>query len=69
MYTVVLVEGSGDRGTAIFSLAYPDGTTWWVVNVHDLRDGRIAHARVFFGPTFEAPDWRAPFREVPAPET
>jgi hypothetical protein len=62
-YTVVGVEGSGDRGIAMLRVHYPDGSLWWVLNLYELRDGRIGRARVFFAPEFEAPDWRRPFQE------
>jgi hypothetical protein len=57
------VEGSGDRGIAMLRVHYPDGSLWWVLNLYELRDGRIGRARVFFAPEFEAPDWRRPFQE------
>jgi ketosteroid isomerase-like protein len=60
-YTVVAVDGSGDRGTSIIRARYPDGSRWWVVNLYEVRDGKIARSRVFFAPEFEPPDWRAPF--------
>jgi ketosteroid isomerase-like protein len=63
-YAVIGIQGSGDRGTAIIRVQYPDGSWWWVVNVYELRDGRIARFRAFFAPDFDAPDWRAPFREA-----
>ena len=62
-YTVIVVEGTGDRGTAIVRVRYPDGSLWWALNVYELRDGLIAHARSFFAPDFEAPDWREPYRD------
>jgi ketosteroid isomerase-like protein len=64
-YTLVAVDGSGDRGTAITRVRYPDASQWWAVNLYELRDGKIAHARSFFAPEIEAPEWRAPYREVP----
>ena len=64
-YTLVTVDGSGDRGTAINRVRYPDGSRWWALNLYELRDGKIAHSRSFFAPVFEPPDWRAPFREAP----
>lgn len=64
-YTVIAVRGSGDRGTAVIRVRYPDGSWWWVVNLYELRDGRMSRARAFFAPEFEAPDWRAPYREAP----
>lgn len=65
-YTVIAVEGSGDRGTAIVRVRYPDGSKWWTVNVYDLRDGLITRSRAYFAPDFEAPEWRAPYREGPS---
>jgi hypothetical protein len=62
-YTLIAVQGSGDRGTAIVRVRYPDGSMWWALNVYELRDGLIGHSRTFFAPDFEAPDWRAPYRE------
>lgn len=62
-YTLIRVEGSGLRGTAVIRIQYPDGSWWWAVNLTELRDGRISRSRTFFAPDFEAPDWRAPYRE------
>jgi hypothetical protein len=64
-YTVIGIEGSGSRGTAIIRVRYPDGSLWWAVNVYELRDGRMSRSRTYFAPDFEAPDWRAPYREAP----
>jgi hypothetical protein len=65
MYTVIAVEGSGKRGTAVIRVGYPDGSLWWAVNIYEVRDNRIARSRSFFAPDFEPPDWRAPYREAP----
>lgn len=64
-YTVIRVEGAGSRGTAVIRVRYPDGSWWWAINIHELRDGRISAMRTFFAPDFEAPDWRARYRETP----
>jgi SnoaL-like domain len=64
-YTVIRVEGTGQRGTAVIRVRYPDGSFWWVLNLYELREGRIARMRAYFAPDFEPPDWRAPFREAP----
>lgn len=64
LYTVIAVEGSGARGTAVMRARYPDGKHWFAINLYELRDDRIARARVYFAPDFEAPDWRAPFRDA-----
>ena len=64
-YTVIGIDGSGDRGTALIRARYPDGSVWWVLNLYELRDGVIVRSRNFFAPDFDAPEWRAPFREAP----
>ena len=64
-YTVIGVEGSGDRGTAIVRVRYPDGSLWYAINVYELRGGLIARSRSYFAPDFDPPDWRAPYREAP----
>ena len=64
-YTLIRVEGTGARGTAVIRIRYPDGSDWWGVNLYELRDGRITRSRTFFAADFEAPDWRAPYREAP----
>ena len=62
MYTVIAVEGSGNRGTSVVRIRYPDQSMWFAVNLYELRDGKIAYSRTYFAPDFEAPDWRAPYR-------
>jgi hypothetical protein len=64
-YTVIAVKGSGDQASAIVRVQYPDGSWWWVVNLYELRDARVSRMRVYFAPDFDAPDWRAPYRETP----
>jgi ketosteroid isomerase-like protein len=64
-YTVIGIDGSGDRGTAVVRVHYSDDSWWWAINLYELRDGRISRSRTFFAPDFEAPDWRAPYREAP----
>jgi len=63
MYTVITVEGSGNRGTAILRVRYPDESLWFAINTYELRDGKIAHARSYFAADFEAPEWRAQYRD------
>ena len=64
-YTLIRVEGSGQRATAVIRVRYPDGSLWWALNLVELRDGRIMRSRTYFAPDFDAPDWRAPYREAP----
>lgn len=62
-YTVIAIKGSGDHGTAVIRVQYPDGSWWWVLNLYELEGERIKRSRSFFAPDFEAPDWRAPYRD------
>lgn len=64
-YTVIRVQGSGQKGAAVIRVRYADGSMWWAINVYELRDGKIGRSRTYFAPDFEAPDWRAPYREAP----
>lgn len=64
-YTVIRVEGTGLKATGVVRVRYPDGSNWWAVNLFELRDGRISRLRAYFAPDFEAPAWRAPYRESP----
>ena len=64
-YTVIGIDGSGDHGTAVVRIRYPDGSWWWGAILYELRNGRISRMRTFFAPDFEAPEWRAPYRESP----
>ncbi|MDQ2934182.1 MAG: nuclear transport factor 2 family protein [Chloroflexota bacterium] len=63
MFTVVKLEGSGDTATVIFKARYPDGSTWWLTAVYELRGEKIAHSTMLFAPAFDPPDWREPYRE------
>jgi hypothetical protein len=63
MFTVVQLEGSEDTATVIFKARYPDGSTWWLTAVYELRGDKIAHSTMLFAPSFEPPDWREPYRE------
>ena len=64
-YTVIGIEGSGNRGTSLIRVRYPDGSMWYAINLYELRDGLLYRCRTFFAPDFDPPDWRAPFREAP----
>ena len=64
LYSLVRVEDSGNRGTVSLQARYPDGSTWWSVVLYELRGDKICHSTAFFAPLFEAPEWRAPFRET-----
>jgi len=66
-YTLVRVEGSGEQFTAAGHVAYPDGSKWHLVQLLEVHGGRISQVTSYFAEPFEAPVWRAPFRETGAP--
>jgi hypothetical protein len=63
MFTLLSIEGSGNQGVGITRVRYPDGSSWWAVNVFDVRDGMLGRMRAFFAEDFEPPAWRAPYRD------
>lgn len=63
MFTFERVAGDGDQWWADGVATYPDGSTWFIVVLIELRDGRIHHETEYFAQPFEAPDWRAPWTE------
>jgi ketosteroid isomerase-like protein len=67
VYTLVQVEGSGEQFTATGRVRYPDGTEWHLVQLIEVRGGRISQVTSYFAEPFEAPAWRAPYRETSAP--
>ncbi|MGN6057725.1 MAG: hypothetical protein ACTHOI_03990 [Sphingomicrobium sp.] len=58
-YAIVLVEGGGTRGTITLRTAYPDGSTWWIIILYELRADLICKSTTFFAPEFPPPEWRA----------
>ena len=56
-----VIVGAGDQFTATGQVKYPNGETWHLVSLIELRDGKIAKITDYFGAPFEAPAWRAPY--------
>jgi hypothetical protein len=64
------IEGSGDVYTYVGTVRYPNGQTWQMIAIIELRAGKIARMTAWFAAPFEAPAWRAPFVErFPSPLT
>jgi hypothetical protein len=63
MYTIQRVVGSGDFWWGDGTVSYPDGSTWYLAVLLQLRDGKIYRETDYFGAPFEAPAWRAPWVE------
>jgi hypothetical protein len=58
-FTLLRIVGTGDVYTVVGQAEYPDGATWQVVNVIELRDGAIAKVTMVFGAPFDPPEWRS----------
>ena len=62
-YTVVRVDGGGNEFTITGTVNYPNGETWHLVQLVGIENGKVVHLTTYFAEPFEAPDWRAPFRD------
>ena len=64
VFSVLRVESSGNFFTGVGRARYPDGSEWHIIHIGQLKDGRIWRSQAFFAPSFDAPDWRAPYVEA-----
>ena len=55
--------GSGDLWVTEYVIFY-DGRPVPTVSIMEFRDGKVAHETQYFADPFEAPAWRAPWRET-----
>src|SRR2546430_8036730 len=53
-----VITGAGDRFTVTGQIKYPNGETWHLVSLVELRDGKINKITDYFAAPFEAPAWR-----------
>ncbi|MFI5261431.1 MAG: nuclear transport factor 2 family protein [Candidatus Limnocylindrales bacterium] len=65
--TVLRVAGSGDFWSSEWSMVYPDGQAYHVVDLLELRDGRVHRETVYWAAPFTAPAWRQAYVESPRP--
>ncbi len=68
VYSVQRVVGSGDSWWGDGSITYPDGSTWFLAILIELRDSLIYRETTYFAEPFEAPEWRKPFVEQMEPK-
>jgi hypothetical protein len=61
---IMRVAGSGDFWWSEWSMTYPDGQEYRVVDLFELRSGLILRETVYWAPPFAAPDWRRPFVDL-----
>ncbi|MFN2520948.1 MAG: nuclear transport factor 2 family protein [Candidatus Limnocylindria bacterium] len=57
--TPMRVIGMGDQYVGTGEVTYPDGKTWHIVQLMELRNGKIAKLTTYFAAPFDAPPWRA----------
>ena len=60
------ITGAGDQFTVTGQITYPNGETWQLVSLVELRDGKINRITDYFAAPFEAPAWRTPYVEKEA---
>ncbi len=58
MNTVHRVVGGGDQWWVDGKTSYPDGSTWFIVVLLQLRAAMVHRETWYFGPPVEAPAWR-----------
>ncbi|HEY3072798.1 MAG TPA: nuclear transport factor 2 family protein [Candidatus Limnocylindrales bacterium] len=59
--TALRVAGEGDLWWGEWSVTYPDGQTYFCIDLIELRGGRVWRETVYWATPFEAPEWRAPW--------
>jgi hypothetical protein len=62
-FTIIRIEGSGEAFTAIGTVRYLESKPTHVIQLVEVHDGQIERVNAYFAEPFEAPDWRAPYRE------
>ena len=62
-YNVMRIEGTGDIYFLVGSAKYPDGETWQMAVLVELRGGKIAKTTEIYGAPFDPPQWRAQWVE------
>ncbi|HUQ43916.1 MAG TPA: hypothetical protein VM451_05830 [Candidatus Limnocylindria bacterium] len=57
------VVGAGEMWFMDGTGHYPDGSTWFIAGLFQVRDGQVHRETWYFGPELPAPEWRASFVE------
>lgn len=57
------IVGSGDVWVAEALVRYDGGDPHHGVSILEFRDGRVVRETIYGGPPWDAPDWRAPYRD------
>jgi SnoaL-like domain len=62
-FAALRIEGSGDVYTSVGTATYANGETWQMIQIIELRQGKIAKTTSWYAAPFEAPAWRAEYVE------
>jgi ketosteroid isomerase-like protein len=62
-FTMQRVVGNGDFWWGDGTASYPDGGSWFVAALLEVRNGKILRETWYFAPPLEPPAWRAPWVE------
>jgi len=63
--TVQQIVGSGDFWWSEWRMTYPDGRSYFCVELMELRDGLVWRETVYWAEPFTAPDWRSRWVDIP----
>ena len=66
--SLVRLNGSGEHFTSTGLINYPNGENWHIVQLVELRGGRIAKLTTYFAAPFEPAAYRAKFVERTPPD-
>ncbi|GAA4873425.1 nuclear transport factor 2 family protein [Actinomycetospora straminea] len=58
------IVGQGDLWVAEAEVRYDGADPHFGVSILEFRDGLVVRETIYGGPPWEAPDWRAPYREA-----
>ncbi len=61
--SLLRINGSGERYTGTGLITYPNGEVWHLVQLIEMRGGKIVKLTTYFAEPFEAPAWRAKWVE------
>ena len=59
------IRGQGDLWIVENSIRYDDGPWQPTVNVLEFRGDKVARETIYITESWEAPEWRAPWRSSP----
>ncbi len=62
-FTLERIAGGGDAWWSEGTTQYPDGSTWHVATMFQLREGRIYREVSYWAAPFDPPVWRAQWVE------